>query len=120
MNNLNPTEDEEQILLMQWAQYQRDPRVALLFHIPNGGIRNIATAKRLKTLGVRAGVPDLFLPVPNATYHGLWIELKRRRGGVISALQLEWIEALRKQGYLVIVAKGAGEAIDAITAYLQL
>jgi hypothetical protein len=120
MSALNPTEDEEQLVLMQWVQYQRDPRVALIFHIPNGGIRNIATAKRLKALGVRAGVPDLFLPVPNEKYHGLWIELKRRRGGAISALQLEWIEALRAQGYQVIIAKGADEAIAAVTVYLNL
>jgi len=117
-----PSEDDEQTIVFQWAQYHegRDPRVALLFHIPNGGARNIATAKRLKGLGVKSGVPDLFLPVAARGFHGLWIEMKRQRKGVISVTQLEWIEALRGQQYLVVVAKGAEEAIEALKQYLEL
>ena len=114
------SEDDEQAIVFQWAQYHegKDPRVALLFHIPNGGVRNIATAKRLKGLGVKSGVPDLFLPVAAGGFHGLWIEMKRKRKGVISVTQLEWIDALREQQYLVVVAKGADDAIAALREYL--
>ena len=47
-----------------------------MFHIPNGGSRNKLEASNLKKQGVKAGVPDLFLPVGRGSYHGLFIELK--------------------------------------------
>ena len=44
------------------------PDLELLYHVPNGGSRNKAEASKLKRMGVRAGVPDLVLPVPRAGY----------------------------------------------------
>ena len=51
--------------LFNWAQYQyaRYPELELLYHIPNGGKRDARTAANLKRQGVKAGVPDLHLPV---------------------------------------------------------
>ena len=34
----------------------------LIFAIPNGGKRDIVTAKKLQMEGVTPGVPDLFIP----------------------------------------------------------
>jgi hypothetical protein len=53
-----------------------------------------------------------------APYHGLWIEMKRRKGGQVSADQHGWMDALRAEGYAVAVARGADEAIEIIIAYL--
>ena len=44
--------------------------------MPNGGKRNPAEAARFKAMGVKAGVPDLCLPVPMNGYAGLYIEMK--------------------------------------------
>ena len=41
-----------------------------------GGKRDAKTATILKRQGVKAGVPDLHLPVARGGYHGLYIELK--------------------------------------------
>ena len=64
--------------LFNWAQYRyaRYPELELLYHIPNGGKRDACTAVNLKRQGVKAGVPDLHLPVARGGYHGLYIELK--------------------------------------------
>ena len=115
-----PTEDAEQLAVVAWCEGYAvaDARARLLLHIPNGGSRHIAEATKLHRLGVRAGVPDLLLPVAVAPYHGLWIEMKRRKGGQVSAAQHGWIDALRAEGYAVAVARGADEAIDTIIAYL--
>lgn len=115
-----PTEDTEQLAVIAWCEGYAlaDARARLLLHIPNGGSRHIAEASKLRRLGVRAGVPDLLLPVAVAPYHGLWIEMKRRKGGLVSAAQHGWIDALRAEGYAVAVARGADEAIDTIIAYL--
>ena len=89
------------------------------YHIPNGGSRNRIEAHNLKLQGVKAGVPDICLPVPCGDYHGLYIELKRTKGGIVSDAQKEWIEMLNGRGYLAVVAKGATEAIKVITEYLK-
>lgn len=115
-----PTEDAEQLAVVAWCEGYAlaDARARLLLHVPNGGSRHIVEASKLRRLGVRAGVPDLLLPVAVAPYHGLWIEMKRRKGGLVSAAQHGWIDALRAEGYAVAVARGADEAIDTIIAYL--
>ena len=85
-----PTEDEEQEALFRWADAQSatKPWLKGMFAIPNGGYRAKATAARMKRTGTRAGVPDIFLPVSNGREHGLFIEMKRRKGGTVSTLSL--------------------------------
>lgn len=114
------SEQEEQILVMQWAAWNtpRFPALRFLFHIPNGGSRNIAEAANLKKMGVKPGVPDLFLPEPVGDWHGLWIEMKTETGRPTGA-QREWIEHLRNCGYCAYVCHGSMEAINAIEAYLS-
>ena len=115
-----PSEAEEQIAVMKWAELMshKHPCLKMLFHIPNGGGRNISEAANLKRMGVKSGVPDLFLPYPVGDWHGLWIELKTERGRVMGA-QLEWIEYLRSQGYAAYVCRGAEQAINCLEEYLK-
>lgn len=80
-----------------------------IFAVPNGGARNIVTAARLKAEGVSAGVPDLFIPAWR-----LWIEMKRAKGGALSKKQEDWRNYLKNNGYTVIAAHGARQAIDEI------
>lgn len=113
-------ESEEQTAIIEWAnimQY-RVPELALLYHVPNGGSRNVVEAKRLKAQGVKSGVPDLVLPVARGKYHGLYIELKRS-GGRPSENQLWWISRLNDQGYAARICYGADEAISTIAKYLH-
>lgn len=115
-----PTESEEQQALFEWAKFAecQYPSLKWLHAIPNGGLRHKATAARLKAEGVKAGVPDIDLPVAKGGYHGLRIEMKRRYGGRTSEDQDEWLEGLRENGYLTGVCKGWCEARDLILWYL--
>lgn len=120
--NRVPTEDQEQITVMSWAHRVKfkDGRLSdYLFHIPNGGSRNIIEATKLKKMGVKAGVPDLQLIVPNGLVHGLWIELKAKKG-TLQPSQKIMIQRLEAQGYLCKVCFGADEAINEIKKYLML
>lgn len=124
-----PTEHEEQCALMAWAALHEwhEPRMAMLFAIPNGGHRSPATAGRLKAEGVRAGVPDLCLPVVGRARRDLaaelapclWIELKRTKGGAVSPEQRAWHERLRKQGHRVEVCRGWIAAAGVVADYLD-
>ena len=108
------TESQEQQAVVEWALWKGLPLLA----IPNGGKRSAATAARLKAEGVRPGVPDLLLPMARRGFHGLFIEMKRTKGGRVSDAQREWLHLLDAEGYRAIVCYGAGEAIREIEAYL--
>lgn len=115
------TEHEEQVALMRLVEMHKGrwPELGMLYAIPNGGDRHPAVAAKMKAEGVKKGVPDLCLCLPRGGYHGLFIELKRQKGGQVSAEQKAWISALRGQGYRAEVCKGAAEAWDVIREYVQ-
>ena len=113
-----PPESEEQKALFDWWQRTPYARHFVMYHIPNGGRRDKITGARLKAEGVVAGVPDVFLASPRQGFHGLYIEMKRQRGGTVQATQKELITALRQAGYRVEVCKGWWEAREAIENYL--
>lgn len=110
-----PTEDQEQIKLATWLSKNN----ILYYHVPNGGSRNMIEAVKLKRMGVMSGVPDICIPVSRSCYHGLYIELKRKEGGVVSENQEYWLAALRREGYQAVVCKGAEIAMEVITRYLD-
>lgn len=114
------SEADEQSAFFRWLAFAAngDKRLALFYHIPNGGSRNKAEAARLKAQGVRAGVPDLCLPVPCGGYHGLYIELKVGKNAP-SKQQKQWLAALRDQGYYTAVCYGWNAARAATCAYLK-
>lgn len=116
-----PTESEEQVTLFSWARMKEGkyPELRLLFHIPNGGSRNQIEAKHLKAQGVKPGVPDLCLPVARGIWHGLYIEMKRQKGGRVSDAQRRWLEDLERQGYRAEIACGWQEAAQILEIYLQ-
>ena len=107
-----PTEHEEQRELVRWFR-QFHPDV-LIFAIPNGGGRSKASAGRLKAEGVVPGIPDLFIPAK-----GLWIEMKRVKGGALSPEQKAMIQYLEEVGYCAIVCKGAEDAKAKISAFFE-
>lgn len=118
--NLKRGEDTEQMGVIDWANWNtnRFPELKLLFHIPNGGKRSATEAARFKAMGVKAGVPDLCLPVPMNGYAGLYIEMKYGSNKPTDN-QKEWIAALKAQGYKVTVCYGGEEATRELESYLQ-
>lgn len=117
------SEHSNQVALFMWAslpeQQQVYPMLKYMFAIPNGGKRDKITASKLKAEGVKPGVPDIMLPVPNSGYSGLFIEMKKPKG-VVSAVQEPFHGVLRALGYRVRVCYGWAEAKDAIIRYMSL
>lgn len=114
------SEAQEQATVIEWALYNQNryPELKLLHHIPNGGRRDARTGAMMKRQGVKAGVPDLHLPVSRGGYHSLYIEMKTAKGRAREN-QNEWIQALNEQGNLAVVCHGAEEAIAVIKTYLN-
>lgn len=116
----DPPEAEEQRALFDWARLQsgKYPALRYLYHVPNGGRRDAREAAMLKAEGVRAGVPDLFLPAARGGYHGLYIELKRRASGALSPEQEDWIAYLSAAGYRAVCCHGWEAAAVEIVRYM--
>lgn len=112
-------ESGHQEALFSWAAYRTGlmPELQYMYHVPNGGKRDKATAAVLKRQGVKAGVPDIMLPAARAGYHGLYIELKAGEN-TTTKKQKEWLEYLRQQGYYTAVCYGWQPAAQLIEQYL--
>lgn len=108
---MTASETVEQEGFVNWFR-NRFPGV-LIYAIPNGGHRAHSVALRLKAEGVVPGVPDLHVPDWR-----LWIEMKREKGGVVSADQKDMIRYLEGIGHKVIVGRGARDASRQVLDFL--
>lgn len=123
----NPTEDQEQEAFVQWLRLKGYPH----FRVPNETYtRSWSQKAKNKKLGVSSGVPDLFVAVPFPPPHLIIyeedgsesirdkkfvaVEMKRKKGGVTSANQKQWIKTLNEAGIQTVVCKGCDAAIEFI------
>jgi hypothetical protein len=95
------SEHVEQREFVSWVRKNSPHKI---FAIPNGGLRNITTAAKLKAEGASAGVPDLFVPALR-----LFIEMKDESGRATEK-QVEWLEYLSGVGYVCAICNGIDSA----------
>jgi hypothetical protein len=111
-------EHEMQSSFVEWCRSDEAPPLAMhIFAIPNGGYRRIQTAIALKKEGVMPGIPDLFLPVPANGFHGLFIEMKTKKGR-LSVAQKNIRDMLNRHGYKAIVCRSVESAKAEVEKYL--
>ena len=89
----------------------------LFFAVPNGGVRNVWTAKIMKDEGVRAGVADLILQVPKGGYATLAIEMKTPKGKQ-SESQIAYQKLLTKMNSKYVVCRSLEDFQKEIKEYL--
>ena len=121
------------VLARQYPQYHINKHLECQYNMghfaiyapPNGGKRAKITGAMLKREGVRAGVPDLIMPIMKwatalacVSRCGLIIEMKKPKGRT-SKEQKEWLKFFESQGYQTAVCFSAQEAIDVIEGYLK-
>ena len=103
---------------VRWFDYQHPRLSDLLFAIPNGGRRSKIEAGIMKGEGVRPGMPDLMLAMPNNGYSGLFIEMKTEQGRT-SPDQKNKHKRLRDAGYKVEIVRSVEQFITTITDYIN-
>lgn len=113
------TESEHQLVVMTYCRTHPDERLHRMFHVPNGGGRSKREAAELKSIGVKAGVSDLFLPLMIGSYGGLWIEMKTTDGH-LSKEQEAWLTEMNASGYKAHACYGYQEAIKVICDYMGI
>ena len=113
-------ESQIQQAFIQWCNLHvnKYPELKFIHHSPNGGKRNVKEAARFKREGVKAGFPDLILPVVTSTSAGLYIEVKTKKGR-LSSSQKEWKDFLISQGYSWRLCRSVDECIKAVKLHLD-
>jgi hypothetical protein len=116
-----PLEEEEQERLAE----KLDELGVDWFHPPNGGFRKITTAKRLRKLGVKPGVPDIVIITPPPAFPGrpgTVIELKRLDGGDVSDYQIDWLKRYMRYGWVTAICPGYVAAVEVlkICGYMEV
>lgn len=114
------TEHAMQVAVVTWARLQSGtlPVLRLLYAVPNGGLRQISVARKLKAEGAKPGVPDLVLPVPAMGFCGLYIEMKTQDGRVTPE-QAEWHVRLQEVGHRVEVCRSIEAAIAVLREHAE-
>ncbi len=128
----DPTEAQIQQSIIEWCEWKAKqyPVLGLIYHIPNGGLRSKSEAALFKRLGVRAGMPDLCLPVRGSVYFALkyntgirpislYLEIKTP-SGKLSKIQSDKISQLISFHNWVCVVKSLDDAIEILEFYLGI
>lgn len=84
------------------------------FSIPNGGLRNMRVAIKLKAEGLKPGVADLCFMLPNG--RAAWLELKTKIGR-LSDHQEGFKARCTALGHLWAMARSVEEAIPHLAAW---
>lgn len=115
MKIMATTEREIQVSIFDWASWALRGK-CFVFHIPNGGARHPAVARKLKAEGVKAGVADICVVLPGGRV--LWVEVKRPKGRQNTA-QKEFQNACEKLGHEYHIVYSMHDFIDLVSGYLK-
>jgi hypothetical protein len=95
------------------------PALAFVFAIPNAALRSKKERVRVLQEGLKAGAPDVCIPIPRHGFHGAWIENKSSIGKV-NPNQKAFLEFLTGAGYKTTVCRSVDEQIAFIEWYLEI
>jgi len=106
----------EQELQIQVAAFMDRIPGLLFWHTPNGGGRSKVEASILKAMGVKPGVPDLIVLLPNGKVG--FIELKAGKG-VASPAQRQMMGELRARGCPCVEARSLEQVAETLNGWLS-
>lgn len=113
MKRREPEYDLQRAVVV-WLRLQY-PKV-LFWHVPNANNGPVQWRKKLADLGVRPGVPDLHLLLPDGRY--AMIELKARRGK-LSEAQLDFIIEADKRGVLTAICRSLDDVRGTMASWMS-
>lgn len=111
------TEYHEQKAVIEYLRIKY-PEI-LLTIAPNGIKMTIGQAKKFKAMGYTSGTPDILIFEPRGIYKGLFLEMKKEKGGRVSENQKKWLKKANDRGYCAMVCYGFGEAQRMIESYFR-
>ena len=111
----DPSEEQIQRAMIAWVSLQPSIR-DFVIHIPNQGRRTNFYGALLKKLGMKGGIPDLFIAIPRQGYAGCFIEVKRKKG-IPSPNQKDYLIKLANNSYFTCIVYSIDQGIEVIDEY---
>ena len=108
-------EDGIMIAINDWILLKRYD--SFIFHLAQERKCTPQYGAKLKRMGVRAGVADLFITRPCKGFHGYWIEVKAGKNKPAQA-QLDFLDNRRAEGYKAEWLVGFDETVRSIESYI--
>lgn len=106
-----------QVSVVTWFRLQYPS--GLIFAIPNGAYCGVKQARKLKAEGMTKGYPDLCIPMARKGYHGLFIEMKNGKKGVVSGEQHDMMIRLKQEGYQCAVCRSLDDFMNIVNDYFH-
>jgi len=108
---------EEDQIQQAVVRYVRTKYIWIPFTCAPATSTSAREGAKKKKMGYCKGWPDLFFAISRKGYHGLFIELKTKKGR-LSKDQRLILSYLADQGYQVLVCDSFGQACDEIDQYV--
>ena len=108
-------EQQIQIAVCDFCRAYKIP----FYHIANERKSSMVYGKMLKRMGVVAGFADCFLPRGNATFKGLFLELKSAKGKPTIS-QINFLGQMMAEGYFTAITYSTDEALLIIKQFYSI
>lgn len=123
--NSIPLEDDECIVFSNWLKLNNIPHAHIANESRSSSRNALIRGAKLKKMGQSKGVWDyeVFIPIKGITgtvdcYQQVKIEMKRKKGGTVSAEQKAWGKIYELAGIPCKICKGVTEAIDFVKTFM--
>lgn len=101
---------------MAWLKLRYPIPYQVSFAVPNAAKRSLREGARFKREGVKAGVSDFIMLMPNEKHHALLIEFKSKTGKVTKE-QKDFQQIVNFNGYKAVVCRSLEEAMEVVKDY---
>ena len=107
-----PSEFKEQCDFVEW--FKKEYKGVVIMSIRNGGSRTPRERTEQLMEGLHPGAADLFIPE-----WFLWIEFKKKKGGIQSDKQKEFEKYITNVGYTYFLALGCEDGKNKLLEFLE-
>jgi len=114
-----PSEYVVQSMFFTWLYYKHPNIWDVTFSIPNGAVlKSKWEAIKLLKSGLKPGVFDVFVSLPNKYYHGLYLEFKVNKN-TLTPNQIKFSGSVQPMGYACYIVHSIDEAEKVLEGYIN-
>lgn len=115
-------EEQEQTMFFDYCrlrsqQADAKPHYDLVYAIPNERKASVARHIALRRAGLKKGIPDICVPIPNDKYSSLYIEMKVKPNRATPE-QMTLLKKLNGVGHYAVICWSGEDAINILENYI--
>jgi hypothetical protein len=110
-------EDLIQKACVKWFNFKHN-KIKPYLYCQYNNPKSLQHGKHLKEMGLKAGIPDMFLAIPKNGYCGMYIEMKTKTGRLTKE-QKQYSVILQEIGYKWVLCRSLEDFKKEIETYLK-